>query len=286
PYGFLGYLTLWPTGTSQPLVSTLNAYDGQATANAAIVPAGISGSISAYATNDTDLILDINGYFLSTSTDTALLFYPLTPCRVADTRNPPGPLSGPILTGGETRAFPILSSACGIPATAQAYVLITTVVPSGFLAYLTLWPAGTTQPFVSTLNAYDGQVTANMAIVPAGTGGGINAFATQNTHLVLDVTGYFAPPASGGLSFFSLMPGRVVDTRNPPGALGGPIMTGGTIRNFPILSAACGAPPASRAYSMHTTVVPSGPLSYLTVWPTGVDQPLVSTLNAGDGQVT
>jgi uncharacterized delta-60 repeat protein len=286
PYGFLGYLTLWPTGASQPLVSTLNAYDGQATANAAIMPAGTSGSISAYATNDTDLILDINGYFLNTISDAALLFHPLTPCRVADTRNPPGPLNGPILTGGETRAFPILSSACGIPATAQAYVLNATVVPSGLLAYLTLWPAGTTQPFVSTLNAYDGQVTANMAIVPAGAGGAINAFATQNTHLVLDVTGYFAPPASGGLSFYSLTPCRVVDTRKPPGPLGGPIMTGGAIRNFPILSGPCGAPAASQAYSIHTTVVPLGPLNYLTVWPAGVGQPLVSTLNAADGQVT
>jgi hypothetical protein len=31
-----------------------------------------------------------------------------------------------------------------------------------------------------------------MAIVPVS-GGLLNAFATDNTHLILDVTGYFAP---------------------------------------------------------------------------------------------
>src|SRR5262249_5125853 len=159
-------------------------------------------------------------------------------------------------------------------------------VPAGFLDYLTLWPMGVAKPFVSTLNAYDAQVTANMAIVPAGTGGAINAFATHNTQLILDITGFFAPPAAGGLSLFALTPCRVSDTRNPNGPLGGPILSGGTSRSLPILSSVCGVPAAAQAYSLHATVVPSGFLDYLTVWPTGVAQPLVSTLNAYDGQVT
>ena len=68
-----------------------------------------------------------------------------------------------------------------------------TVVPTGFLGYLTVWPTGLSQPFVSTLNAYDGQVTANALIVPAGTGGAASAFASHTTHLILDIGGYFAP---------------------------------------------------------------------------------------------
>jgi hypothetical protein len=59
---------------------------------------------------------------------------------------------------------------------------------------LTLWPAtaGVTQPTVSTLNAYDGAITSNMAIAPTSTGS-INATATDETQLLLDVFGYFAP---------------------------------------------------------------------------------------------
>ena len=52
------------------------------------------------------------------------------------------------------------------PSTAQAYVFNATVVPPGALGYLTLWPDGEDQPMVSTLNAIDGAITSNMAIVP------------------------------------------------------------------------------------------------------------------------
>ena len=67
-----------------------------------------------------------------------------------------------------------------------------TVVPQPRLGYLTLWPDGQSMPTVSTLNAYDGFVTSNMAIVP-NIDGTINAFASDSTHLILDISGYFAP---------------------------------------------------------------------------------------------
>jgi hypothetical protein len=51
---------------------------------------------------------------------------------------------------------------------------------------------GTTFAVVSTLNAYDGLVTSNMAIVPT-TNGSIDAYADGLTHLILDISGYFAP---------------------------------------------------------------------------------------------
>jgi hypothetical protein len=79
-----------------------------------------------------------------------------------------------------------------VSATAQAYVLNATVVPSGSLSYLTLWPDGQMQPYVSTLNAMDGAITSNMAVVPT-TNGKIDAFATNPTQLILDISGYFAP---------------------------------------------------------------------------------------------
>ena len=100
PQGPLGYLTIWPTGEGQPVVSTLNSLDGRIKANAAIVPAGTNGAVSVYVTNTTNVILDINGYFAPASRST-LAFYPLPPCRVADTRKdtfPPG-LGPPYLTG-------------------------------------------------------------------------------------------------------------------------------------------------------------------------------------------
>jgi hypothetical protein len=66
-----------------------------------------------------------------------------------------------------------------------------TVAPQEPLGYLTAWPAGSPQPFVSTLNS-DGRVVANAAIVPADATGSIAIFVTNRTNVVLDVNGYFA----------------------------------------------------------------------------------------------
>jgi hypothetical protein len=174
---------VWLAGQSAPLVSTLNAPTGTVTANAAIVPAGAGGSIDAYATNITDLAIDINGYFAPPGAG-GLSFYTLPPCRVLDTRQTAE------LTG--TLGVNVTGSGCGVPGTAQAYVFNATVVPPSPLGYLTLWPFGGTQPPVSTLNALDGALTSNMAIVPAGSRS-VDAYASNPTQLLLDISGYFAP---------------------------------------------------------------------------------------------
>jgi hypothetical protein len=146
-----------------------------------------------YVTDPTDVILDGNGYFAAPGSLGALTFYPVTPCRVADTRGAAGPFGGPTMGAGTMRSFTIPASGCSIPATAAAYSLNVTVVPDGVLFYLTTWPTGSTQPLVSTLNSFDGSVVANAAIVPAGAGGAISVFVTNQTDVILDINGYFAP---------------------------------------------------------------------------------------------
>jgi uncharacterized repeat protein (TIGR02543 family) len=186
PHGGLGYLTVWPTGQSQPLVSTLNDLPGTIIANAAIVPAGTGGEVSVYPSSDTDLVIDINGYFAPAGPG-GLSLYAVAPCRVIDTRQ-----IGPPFSGTLNPPVDVVGSFCGPPATAQAYVFNATVVPTGALGYLTLWPDGATQPLVSTLNALDGSITNNMAIVPS-TNGKVDAYASGITQLILDISSYFAP---------------------------------------------------------------------------------------------
>jgi len=279
PHGPLGYLTVWPTGGNQPNVSTLNSLDGRVKANAAIVPAGYQGAVSVYVTNTTDVILDIDAYFMPPG-NSAMAFYPLTPCRVADTRFPNDQgLGAPYLSGGVQRDFPILNSSCGIPNTAQAYSFNFTAVPHVSLGYLTVWPAGGQQPVVSTLNGPTGTTTANAGIVPAGAGGDIDVFASNDSDLVIDVNGYFAAPGQGGLSLYLVAPCRVLDTRGGNGAFVGEL-------TVDVVDSVCAPPSTAKAYVFNATVVPSGPLGYLTLWPDGGTQPLVSTLNAIDGTIT
>jgi hypothetical protein len=258
----------------------MNSLDGRIKSNAAIVPAGTGGSVSVFATDATNVILDINGYFVPVTTAGALDYYPVTPCRVADTRNSTGSLGGPSLAGNQTRSIPVLSSTCGIPSSAQAYSLNFTAIPQGALGYLSVWPAGQSQPLVSTLNAPTGTLTANAAIVPAGSGGAIDLFVTNTTNMVIDVNGYFAPAGTGGLSLYTLTPCRVLDTRQ-----GGAQPFSGAL-NVNVTAFGCSVPAGAQSYVFNATVVPSGTLGYLTLWAQGAAQPVVSTLNAIDGSVT
>ncbi len=281
PHGGLGYLTVWPAGQTRPVLATLNSVDGRIKANAAIIPAGTNQAISVYATQTTDVILDIDGYFVPASS-TTLAFFPLTPCRVADTRGTNGPLGGPFLSGRLERIFPVLSSSCVIPDTAQAYSLNFAAIPHGGLGYMTVWPTGQTKPLVSTLNALTGTVTANAAIVPAGQQGAISVYPSSDTDLVIDVDGYFAPANSGPqpLSLYALAPCRVLDTRQGAGAFSGTMAVD-------VLASTC-LVPSAQAYVFNATVVPLNgqPLGYLTLWPDAESKPVVATLNALDGAIT
>ena len=286
PPGRLTYLTLWPTGQSQPYVSTLNSWAGDVVANAAIVPAGTNGAVSVFVTDTTDVILDINGYFAASSASNAFSFYPATPCRVVDTRGATGQFGGPSMSAGQQRDFPVPLSACAIPATARGYSLNATVVPTGYLGFLTMWPTGQARPNASTLNSWKGKIVANAALVPAGTNESVSVYVSNPTNTILDINGYFGQPGfTGALTFHPVTPCRIADTRNANSPFGGPEMGASVSRTFPIPASACGIPATAEAYSLNVTVVPDGPLAYLTTWPTGSVRPTVSTLNSFDGSV-
>ena len=150
----------------------------------------------------TRLVVVAGGLVLTASValgDGPFQFFSVSPCRVADTRNPVGPTGGPALAGQATRSFPI-TGACGIPTAAKAVVINVTVVGPTGSGHLRIWPYNTAIPLVSTLNFDAGEpAIANGAIVPLTTDptANISVFlgtgAGTNANLVLDVTGYFAP---------------------------------------------------------------------------------------------
>jgi hypothetical protein len=194
------------------------------------------------------------------------------------------------MTAGTTRTFPVATNtACGIPATAAAYSLNLTAVPQKTLGALTIWPAGQPLPNVSTLNVYTaGTVVANAAIVPAGTNGAINTYVTDATDLVIDINGYFAPPATNGLKLYPVTPCRIADTRvaSFPSGLGVPSMAAGTQRSFAVPASSCAIPNGAGAYSFNFTAVPRAPqLGIFITWPAGSPQPNVSTMNSYNGSV-
>jgi hypothetical protein len=67
-----GFIQIYPQGGTPPLVSTLNYLAGQTVANAALVASGSGGGVTVVAgVSGTDLLLDINGFFVTTLPSTS-----------------------------------------------------------------------------------------------------------------------------------------------------------------------------------------------------------------------
>ncbi|MCS7023257.1 MAG: SBBP repeat-containing protein [Bryobacteraceae bacterium] len=193
PPGPLQFLTAWPAGGPQPNISNINSPAGRVLANSVILPASADGSIDVFVFDRTDVILDINGYFAPDDGVNGLYYFPVTQCRVADTRRAPGPFGGPMFGDTSRRSYTIPSSSCtGVPSNARGYSVHVTAIPNGSpMPFITVWPSGQPQPNASVLNAFEGQTVTNSVIVPANPSGAIDVYTFRQTHVVLDLAGYF-----------------------------------------------------------------------------------------------
>lgn len=133
-----------------------------------------------------------------------LQFYSVTPCRLLDTRDPSGVTGGPALSNSVARNFAVYGSnsrPCGIPSdgTVRAVSLNVTITNPTYFGHLTVWPASTPLPLVSTLNFVGGEpAIANGAIVEITVNPSFQLAARPvlggvggNVHLIVDITGYF-----------------------------------------------------------------------------------------------
>jgi hypothetical protein len=145
--------------------------------------------------------------------DKDLVFTPVTPCRIMDTRNS-GTNSG-LLLAGTTRTFNGISlsvnfpnqggssPSCGIPFINEvaALVLNFTVVTPDTGGYITAFPADATQPTAATVNFTAGSVVGNNATLKLAQNGSgqFKIYSTSNVHVVGDVVGYYAKPVATAL---------------------------------------------------------------------------------------
>ena len=81
-----------------------------------------------------------------------------------------------------------------------------------------------------------------------------------------------------GLSFYTLAPCRVIDTRGATGSLGGPALQPAGTRIFTI-AGICGLPSTARAVAANVTIVGAGAAGFLTFGPSDQNTPGTSTLS-------
>jgi hypothetical protein len=276
-----GYLTLYPTGGTQPSTSNVNFVAGQTVANLVTVPLSAAGAVTVFNfTGTTNVDLDVEGYYTPTTAATGTgLYNPVTPDRVFG-----GAALGTPIGAGVTTSATVTGGTTGVPTTASAVVVNLTAAGGTAASYLTAYPAGATPNVTSNLNFVAGQTIANRDIVDVGTSGQIDLFNfAGSVNVDVDVEGYYTGAGGAGSAFVPLAsPVRVTDTR--AGTNGSPIASGGT-ETIALDTTASGIPATATAVAANFTVVPGAAPGYITVYPTGAATvPTASDVNWAPGE--
>ncbi len=134
-----------------------------------------------------------------------LVFVPVTPCRIIDTRVAGGAIAANTARGFDVTAVSSYTfqggdaSNCNVGASgsfAAAVINFTVVTPSA-AGYITAFPFGASQPVAATVNYTAGDIRGNLATVKLDQGASANelsVYTFAQTHLVADIVGYFIAP--------------------------------------------------------------------------------------------
>jgi hypothetical protein len=181
-----GFLRAQATGATGLTTSNGNYVAGLASGTLSIVPVGADGSISVLTSNSTHLVVDLMGWITGPTTPAGSggLFVPLTPGRAYDSRSGAG-----IHTTLSSRVVQLAGGS--VPVGASAVSMNLTSDGAAGAGYLTVFPADRGQPVISNLNYPAVDPRANAGMVRLSSGGALNTFVNQTTHVIIDVNGYF-----------------------------------------------------------------------------------------------
>jgi hypothetical protein len=280
-----GFITVYPCGAAQPTASSLNYTTGQTVANMVIAKIGAGGQICLFNTNPTQLVVDVTGYFPGVDAFTALS----APARLLDTRPGFTTIDGQYAGAGirPTGSVQVLqvTGRAGIPSGVASVVLNVTVDAPQLSGFITSYPCGAALPTASNLNYVVGQTVPNAVISKLSATGTVCLFASAATHLIVDVTGYFA---TTNVLVPLGAPARLLETRTGLSTVDG-LFNGtglrpdqGTIQLT--VNGRAGIPANASAVVLNVTVDQVQGSGFLTVYPTGEGRPLASNLNYVRGQ--
>jgi hypothetical protein len=133
------------------------------------------------------VLVDITGLFDDGTLAGGMVFHPITPTRIVDTRTNLG--GSGALGAGKSASFAASSVVDG--STGALALNVTAVAPTTS-TFVTLWPAGVKMPTISTLNPAANQTVANAAIVTLGDARKFSVFNNAGTtNIVVDVAGTY-----------------------------------------------------------------------------------------------
>jgi hypothetical protein len=180
-----GFVTVAPSIKSRPRSSTVNFAAKDTVANRALVQLSPGGSIDAYASTATHVVIDVVGWFGAGGD--GLTYTALPPRRILDTRNGTGGLK-PLRAGTAGRL--VVAGVGGVPTDAKGVVATLTVTKPSSSTHATAWASGTT-PGTSDVNVPVGGTRANLVSTGASEGAVRLTIGAGSADAVADVLGYY-----------------------------------------------------------------------------------------------
>jgi hypothetical protein len=181
-----GFVTIWPDGTAQPIVSNLNGAPGRTRPNMVVVKVGAGGKVKLFNyEGSSHLAVDVVGYMAPGGGKT----YTINPKRTMDTRSGVGSPARP-LGSGEVRDLAVRGVG-GVPANATAVIANVTGVQSTTGTFLTVFPSGVAKPVTSNVNLDINDPAPNLVMMGIGSNGAISiANDRGQVHVIVDVVAY------------------------------------------------------------------------------------------------
>jgi hypothetical protein len=199
-----GFVTVYPCGSQAPTASNLNYVSGQTVANAVVSKLDDNGAVCLVTKLAAHLVVDVDGYALASANVVGM-----TPTRLVDTRIGSGTATAQKMTAGSSVAVHV-AGRDGLPGIIAAATLNVTATEPAADGYLTAYPCGATPPTASNVNFESGQTVPNLVIAVPDVYGDVCIYASQTTHLVVDVTGALV----GSDAYVGFAPTRAIDTRH------------------------------------------------------------------------
>lgn len=188
------FLTVFPSNTTRPLASNLNALPGKSVPNLVVAKLGEDGKVAVYNNVGTShVIYDVMGWFSDASGANGARYSSLTPARILDTRDGTGGFRGPV--GVEGTISVDVTGVGEVPATGVSAVVlnVTATQPTAGESFLTVFPAGGDRPLASNLNFYAGQSVPNLVMAKVNADGKVSVFNNLGTtHVIFDVVGWYS----------------------------------------------------------------------------------------------
>ena len=175
------FLTVYPSGGTNPGTSNLNVFPGATSANVTFTQIGAGGSVDITNPNGAShVIADVAGYL-----DAGSGFEGSAPSRIVDTR-----ATRP-LGSRDVLNVPLRGAVNGVPASARVAILNVTALRSTRTSFLTVYP-GEDRPTASNVNFKPGAIVPNLVIATIGADGSVNIYNDAGqVDVLVDVLGWF-----------------------------------------------------------------------------------------------